>query len=88
MVRTEYDILFFLYYYYYYYIFILISSLARGFTNMDDKQIRQRFYEYLISATLKDCSIIFSVRKSGEIDIGQQSHFRYLPLFFMFFFRS
>ncbi|CAI2177885.1 2308_t:CDS:2 [Funneliformis geosporum] len=31
---------------------------------MDDKQIRQRIYEYLISATLKDCSIIFAFQKS------------------------
>ncbi|CAG8668157.1 6826_t:CDS:2 [Funneliformis mosseae] len=39
-------------------------------TNMDDKQIRQRIYEYLISATLKDCSIIFAFQKSDYNGLG------------------
>ncbi|CAG8643220.1 152_t:CDS:2, partial [Racocetra persica] len=32
--------------------------------NMDDAQMRQRIYEFLMSTTLKDCSIIFTFQKS------------------------
>ncbi|RIA89624.1 inositol-pentakisphosphate 2-kinase [Glomus cerebriforme] len=42
---------------------------------MDNKQILQRIYEYLMSATLKDCSIIFSFQKSNGTntqDVTQQ----------------
>ena len=50
---------------------------------MDNKQIRQRICEYLMSATLKDCSMIFAFRKSDcnnsgtntQDIIGQQSQF-------------
>ena|SRR5581483_6050276 len=61
----------------------------------DNKQACQRIYEYLMSATLKDCSIIFSFQKScysnfriNERDITGQSqfyHFRYLCLYLSFF---
>lgn len=47
-------------------------------STMENKQIHQRIYEYLMSATLKDCSIIFSFRKSDIRDFAEQkSHSRY-----------
>ncbi|GES77726.1 inositol-pentakisphosphate 2-kinase-like [Rhizophagus clarus] len=47
---------------------------AREFmSTMEYKQIRQRIYEHLMSATLKDCSIIFSFRKSDMRDVARQN---------------
>ncbi|CAG8661431.1 4423_t:CDS:2, partial [Scutellospora calospora] len=42
--------------------------------SMNDIQMRQRIYEFLLSTTLKDCSIIFTFQKSCFNDETKVSH--------------
>ena len=58
---------------------------------MDNKQIRQRIYEYLMSTTLKDSSIIFSFQKPGynntqDIAGGQSQFYNLRYLLFLYIF--
>ncbi|CAB4402468.1 unnamed protein product [Rhizophagus irregularis] len=48
------------------------ENVLEFMSTMENKQIHQRIYEYLMSATLKDCSIIFSFRKSDIRDFAEQ----------------
>ncbi|RGB24285.1 inositol-pentakisphosphate 2-kinase [Rhizophagus diaphanus] len=48
------------------------ENVLEFMSTMENKQIHQRIYEYLMSATLKDCSIIFSFRRSDIRDFAEQ----------------
>ena len=67
------------------------ENISHTFDKNDKNQACQRIYEYLMSATLKDCSIIFSFQKScyssfriNERDINEQSQIYQLRYHFNF----